>query len=230
MNRWYVIDDRMPQFLTTDQEFGILHNLIETIKPDVLIIDSLTHLCNGPIEDSTVCSKLMKRVRGLAKGRNCTPIVIHHIPKINDAPLTIHSVAGSRVVGQEVDFVIGINSLSNGKKYLKMVKSRYVRDTTEVISFTIDDDCWLKMEGKMDELQILATVDGRFDFNNKEKIFDFIVEELENGNDDVEFSQIKEKLVDTQEMSLQTAHTQLNSLIKEKRIIKGGHGRYKLPD
>ena len=86
MNRWYVIDERMPQFLTTDQEFGILHDLIETIKPDVLIIDSLTHLCNGQIEDSTVCSKLMKRVRGLAKGGNCTPIVIHHIPKINDAP------------------------------------------------------------------------------------------------------------------------------------------------
>lgn len=158
---------------------------------------------------------------------NTTIVVIHHTPKLGNAPLTIHSMAGSRVLPQEADFMFGINKTFDGKIYLKEVAFRYAPENSEQVTLLkLDNEQWLNNAGKADEIQMLSFLDGRRDDTNKVLIMDYITSHAgENGI--VEFSAIGNALAE-RGITRTTAFNNLNALVEEGRIQKPGKGQYKL--
>lgn len=92
-------------------------------------------------------------------------------------------MAGSRVVGQEADFILGINKLSNNIRYFKEVSTRYKQESELVTPFYINGDFWLVKKIDVQEQSLFKTVDHRENPANQELVFNTI-EELshESGN------------------------------------------------
>lgn len=222
-DRLFVITDSVPQYLTSDKDFEMIKDLIRQTKANIVFIDSITHLYDGSLEESSVAKKLMKKLRGLAKETNTVIIPIHHTPKIYDYQLTNNSAAGSRVITQELDFMLGINEASNGKKYIKMLKSRYCAVSKNALCVSISNDCWLELECIMTEQELIMSCDGRFDSSKKDEILTFIDERCKNNEDVIDISEIKSNF----DVSEVTIHSHLNKLIKEKKIIRITQGKYR---
>lgn len=70
----------------------------------------MSRLYEGSIEESNIAKKLTEKLRELTNNCKITLLVIHHTRKLSqNEPLTIHSIAGSRILAQEADFMIGMN-------------------------------------------------------------------------------------------------------------------------
>ncbi len=82
---------------------------------------SLSRLYSGGIEDSGLAKQVSLRLRELTNKLKITLIVIHHTPKQTGKPITIDSLAGSRILAQEADFLIGVGKTPDGRRYYKEV-------------------------------------------------------------------------------------------------------------
>src|SRR6185312_14300528 len=117
----------------------------------------------------------MKNLRQLSKETGTTIIAIHHTHKLFDRPLSMDNIAGSRVVAQELDFMIGINRTISGCRYIKDLAFRYAPCESESVRvFEIDDRCWLNVIEEEEESKLLAAPDGRRSDANANKIMDFL--------------------------------------------------------
>lgn len=226
---YIVVNEGMPQYISTDQEWQMLADVIKSAEPGVVVLDSLTRLYQGSIEESSVAKKLTEKLRWLSNETKTTIIVIHHTHKIGASPLSMDAMAGSRVLSQEVETMIGINRTFDGKHYVKEVLSRYARCVSDTVkTFTIGDDGWLTVTGEADEMRLVAALDGRRDDANAERIYQFLLEQSAAGHVPTPFSDIESALVDTGVMSKQAAHTNLGKLHDAKRIEKPSKGMYKV--
>jgi len=227
LKQYIVANEKMPSYLET-KDWKILEDLINDVQPGIVFLDSLTHMYNGTIEDSETAKGVMQKIRELSEKTKTTIVVIHHTTKMYDKPLTMDSIAGSRVIAQECDFMIGLNKTPDGHHYVKDVAFRYIPCNDEhVKTYKIDEDCWLNVTGEADEMRLLTALDGRRDEGNKELILDFITEQAESGSTVVPFKMISEEFVKPKVMSSQAAHDNLNKLVKENKIIKVAKGEYK---
>ena len=225
---YIVVNEEMPRYLHTDEDWQLVDDIITTVNPGMIFMDSLSRLYEGVIEDSKIAKGVMKRLKGLSFKHNAPIVVIHHTPKLYNSPLTINAIAGSRIIAQEADFMIGLNKTLDGKRYIKDVAFRYAPENDETVKlFDIDSNLWVNSQGEAKEVDLLAAYDGRINDVNKEKLFDFISEKGEVNNGIVSFSEIEEKFISTDAMSRQTAFSQLNKLIQEGRITKPDRGQYK---
>ncbi len=219
---YFIASRSMPRYLSSDADWGLIKGLIENHKPGVVFIDSLSRLYEGSIEDSKVGRKVMMHLRELCDEMKITLIVIHHTPKIGNSPLTIDSMAGSRMLAQDSDFAIGINKVSTGKRYVKDVFFRYAPENDEMVRvFEIDKDIWLKPVKEARETKLLFATDNRTDSTKS----DLLLESFAQG-DEVTTGFLMEKYVKTEMMSKQTLHTRLNELKEEGVIRDIGHGKY----
>ena len=226
---YMVMNENIPRYLMTDDDWKIIYGIIVETKPGIVFIDSLSRMYNGSIEDSSVAKDVMQNLREMANAMKTTIVVIHHTPKLYNSPLTINSIAGSRMIAQDADFMIGLNKTIDGKRYVKDVAFRYAPDDCETVRmFTIGEDLWLNISGDVEEFKLLSVSDGRRDDNNKEKLLDFIAAKGEVNEGVVLYSEIEQRFVKTKEMSSQTAHVQLNSLEQARKISKPEKGKYKL--
>lgn len=119
------IDETFPRYLHSEEEWALLDREIDMFQPSVVFIDSLSRLYSGSIEDSRVAQALTQRLRQLVQDHQILLILIHHTPKQLGRPLTIDSIAGSRVLAQEADFAIGLSRTPSGQRYLKPLFYRY---------------------------------------------------------------------------------------------------------
>lgn len=223
-----VANDNLPRYLNDGNDWKTIKGIIKREKPAVVFLDSLTHMYTGGIEDSETAKKVMKRLRGLAENTGTTVIVIHHTSKLYGSPITMDAMAGSRVVAQELDFMIGLNKTLDGTRYIKDIAFRYY-DSDAVKTVEIGNDCWLNViDNDADEIKLLSALDGRLNNANKEKLYQFIVERTDAGEKEIPFSDLENRFVKTNEMSGPTAHTNLNKLVKEKKLIRVPVGKYQL--
>lgn len=224
LNNYIVIKDMFPRYIETVEQWGLLKKAINANKPGVVIIDSLTHLYAGSIEDSKVAKEVMKKLRALADETKATVICIHHTRKMNDKPIDINTLAGSRVIAQEADFLIGINRNPKGVRYIKEVAFRYKANETETVStFSINENCWPELAGTDDEFKLLAVGDGRIDDANRSLIMEY----YEERNDDVTAKELETEFVTPGTMSRQTLFTSLSTLVSENKLMKVKKGIYK---
>ena len=93
---------------------------------EVLVIDNLTNLCVNSKEGSEA-GRIMLELVSLRMTHNWTMLILAHVPKRKASdPLTINDLAGSKILSNLADNVVGINKSKLGvdKRYLIQLKYR----------------------------------------------------------------------------------------------------------
>jgi hypothetical protein len=233
INNVFVVDENFPKHLLTDADWKMLDEEIGRINPTMVMIDSLTRLTIEPIEDSTVATKLMKKLREITYKHNIAMVLIHHTHKMENRPITLATLAGSRVIGQELDFMIGINRTSDNDRYIKDVAYRYASDDSEFVTkFIINEHLVIESLGPAREHKLLEGTVSPDDQNpNDLKLQQYF---LEYTQDDIsviiETKALKEQFVDTGIMSGPTLHATLKRLINNNTIWQPEKGKYALKE
>jgi RecA-family ATPase len=224
-----VIDDTFPRYLTTDEHWEALDREIGRISPSVVMLDSVTRLTLDSIEDSSVATRLMKQLREISHRHGIALILIHHTQKMDNRPITLASLAGSRVIGQEMDFMIGVNRLSNNVRYLKDVAYRYYPDDAEhVLKFQIDFNQIIQPLGTAYESDLIRDATATTAVNENDQILLNHFIEVTNGEAGVviQTKDLYEKFINTGTMTRPTLHTALKRLENNGLILKPEKGSY----
>lgn len=228
MQNYKVINEEVPRLINTDEDWEQIESMIRINKANIVFIDSLSRLYEGGIEDSGLAKKVSLKLRELSNKLQITLIVIHHTPKQIGKPITQDSLAGSRILGQEADFLIGIGKSNDGKRYYKEVSFRYKQEQSESVTlFEIDSNQWLIQGAELPESALLKDKDGRADDTNPEQIFEFIADKTLSPAGETYTSALQAEFIASGIMSKQTLYNCLNRLEKDERIQKLGRGVYK---
>jgi hypothetical protein len=223
---YYVVDDKFPRHFASTKDWEILYQTISDSSANIVVIDSLTRMINGEIENSTLCRSASINLREIADKTGITLIVIHHTPKQSGRPITVESLAGSRVLGQEADFLIGINKGADGQRYLKEVGFRYKQENDEtVLMFEIDDNLWIKPTGRIEEYKLLQEPDRRNNKSNYNVVLDIIKDLADDNNGVVSSIDIERRAINN--MARSTCYVQLDKIISQGLLINEDKGRYR---
>lgn len=227
----FVVSDEFPRYFFTEEHWILLEKEIERVQPSLVMIDSLTRLSIDPIEDSSNATKLMKRLREITHKYSIALVLIHHTSKMDNKPITISSLAGSRVVGQEVDYLFGVNRTTNGARYLKNVAFRYAADDDEkVLKFRINESNIIEPIGYATENEIILKSGGLSDLNDSDTLVLNHIMQVTHGDFSVALKtgDFYTALIETGLTTKPTLHAALNRLEQSGIINKPEKGFYKL--
>lgn len=161
-----------PSHITNNEQWNDIGELIKSSKAELVIIDSITRLNTGKLEDGANAQTITKSLRDITHETGVTLICIHHTHKLRNQPLTMDCMKGSSTFAQEVDFAIGIARTSKGHRYFKDIAYRYAQDDDLTAhEFEISNDCYIEKIGECDEEDLLNRTDGRAT-DSKQKILD----------------------------------------------------------
>ena len=170
-----VVNELFPVTMDFEKDWIALERTIVESQSKFVLIDSFTRLTSDEVEKSKVGSELSRRLKKLTNDLDITTVCIHHSSKINDTFLELANMAGSRVVGQEADFILGVNKLSDGTRYFKEVATRYKQESEFVTTFSINDYLWLIERNVVEEYKLFDnTIDHRENPSNEKLVFDTI--------------------------------------------------------
>ncbi|MEO1807226.1 MAG: bifunctional DNA primase/helicase [Bacteroidota bacterium] len=221
----HMASENFPPNLVTDSDWQLIEAAIARVKPSVVFIDSLSRCYTGAIEDSRIAKQLTTRLRALVQKYQICLILIHHTPKQIGRPLTIDSIAGSRVLAQEADFAIGISQTLSKQRYLKSIFYRYAQEDEEVQCFQFTDDLWIQPTETTMEGSLLMIQEQVEDPTLGHEILEFIQSHCE-AHPHIETKTLQQAFVATGEISKSTLHAHLKKLIQSGQIQKIGHGKY----
>jgi len=227
LDNYNTVDENFPRLISGSVEWELLKSIIIDSGSEIVFIDSFSRLYSGSIEESSLAKNIMFKLRELTNDLKITLIIIHHTPKLNGRPITIDSLAGSRILAQDADFLIGINKSVNGTRYLKEVAYRYAPENSDTVtSFTIDKKNWLVVSGDIDENDLAIQADGRVNDFNTDKVLN-VIKELTKDGDEVKSKDI-EKEGEIVGVKRATVYNQLKKLEEKKIIRKVKQGVYVL--
>lgn len=220
-------DEEFLRSVENTQDWNFVEVEIKKYKPRVVFLDS-TNRFNIDIEKRDEANSMMQKIRGFAEKYRCAIILIHHTNKSQkDKPITEASMSGSSALTRDADFFIGVNSLSNGTRYIKFITNRYHQTPEKCIVFSIQNNYLIDYESEEYESELLKSLDGRYTSDNTEMVYEFIKVNLdENGR--IETNTLHSHFVDGGLISKKTLFNKLRLLIKAKMIEKVGKGVYKL--
>ncbi|CAN1570377.1 Archaeal primase DnaG/twinkle, TOPRIM domain [Spirosomataceae bacterium] len=222
-------NENLPRILASEKDWELLEDTIVNSQAEIVFIDSLSRLYSGKIEDSSTAKEISYKLREITNRHKITLIVIHHTPKQTGRPLTIDSLAGSRILAQEADFMLGVSKSPNGTRYLKEVAFRYYPENDEeVYTFTINENIWLDLTGSAPEYTLLKEDDGRRDESNLDQILDFFNNKSTDGVKLIPIKDLMGNFVDNKLMSKPTLYANLKKLIAQKKIKNDIKGIYEL--
>jgi hypothetical protein len=227
----FVVDDSFPRYLLTDEHWKALENEIERVGPGLVILDSLSRLTVDSIEDSSVASRIMKKLREIAHKHGIALVLIHHSQKMDNRPVTISTLAGSRIVGQELDFMIGINRTSTNIRYIKDVAYRYWPDDSEFVKkFSINFQQIIEPLEEAYESDILTSANSVSMVNDSDVTLQKQLMDMTGGDPSVlvKTADLYDILVNTGAMTRPTLHASLKRLENAKAIEKPQKGCYRL--
>ena len=221
-------DDTVPRQISSEEEWLLLETLIKKNGANFVIIDSLSRLYEGGIEDSGLAKKVALRLRELCNRLKITLIVIHHTPKQIGRPITIDSLAGSRMLAQEADFMIGVGKSPEGKRYVKDVAFRYKQeDSDNVMTFEINNSQFAVEGILLPEAVLLKETDGREDTTNTDTVLEFIDEKTQSIKGECYTNDLMSNFVTGKIMSKATLYNCLEKLQKAEKISSPKKGVYK---
>ncbi|HUC81522.1 MAG TPA: BT4734/BF3469 family protein [Flavisolibacter sp.] len=228
LDNYISIDEQVPRLINSEDEWLFIERLITDSKANVVFVDSLSRLYTGGIEDSGLAKQVSLRLRELTNKLKITLIVIHHTPKQTGKPITIDSLAGSRILAQEADFLIAVGKTPDGRRYYKEVAFRYKPENSDMVKlFEIDSHLWLLPTAEMPETEVLKEKDGRTDDTNSEMILEFIVDKTNSPQGETYTSELMNEFVDSKIISKQTLYNCLSKLENQDKVSKKGKGIYK---
>lgn len=220
LDRYVVAGADMPRYINTQADWELLTNVIKEHNPGIVVLDSITRMCQG-IEESAVAQEFMRKLRQLSVDTGTTILAIHHTTKMFGTAIGIDNIAGSRVVAQELDFAIGVNKTMGGKRYVKDVFFRYASDDRDTVTeFSINEQCWLEAKGEVYEGQLLAASDGRRSDTNVNKIQAYLATKVDTETPFATWAELEARLVTGGEMSRGTMHQNLTKLIAAGKVSK----------
>jgi len=188
-----VVNETFPVSMDSKKSWMALETTIVESKADLVFIDSFTRLTWDEVEKSKIGSEISRNLKDLTNRLNITMVVVHHSSKMTDSPLELGNMAGSRVVGQEADFILGVNKLSNGTRYFKEVATRYKQEDEMVTTFIIEDNLWIKKTSRVKEELLFIRTDHRESTENEELVYDAIVD-LKNPENEVKPGEVVKRL------------------------------------
>jgi len=226
------------EFLNSEEDWEKLNELIMSSEAEVVFIDSLTHMFNGKIEDSSAGRKFIELYTRYLLNVGKTLIIIHHNTKGNDKPIDQDSVAGSRVILQWFQFSFGMANIptEKGGNYLCMLNNKFVeKDDTTAFLYKNNENGWIEFIGRRNKFSLYKSfsnlkVDGRYDDTNEKCIYNYFQNQYSQGIQTISTSTIANDLVfsDKPTMSTDTFHKAKNRLIEKEKIKKVRHGVYSL--
>lgn len=235
-HNYYTKPDGFPEFLNTEGDWTMLNNYIEQINPEIIFLDSLTHMCIGQIEISFEAQKFIQNYKKYVLSHGKTTFVVHHNTKGNDKPMTQDNIAGSRVITQEFDFAMGFGNIptSKGGNYSCMLYNKDAEKTNnEATVYRFDNNKWIEKLEVTNVFELYkdskgTQLDGRINSRNKDEVFDLIYSRYSQDSLVTTTRNLKEEFVWTKTMSKQTLHDSINKLIDEKEIQRydGEKGKY----
>ena len=226
----FVVDDSFPRYLTNNEHWHQLEAEIERVKPSVLMLDSLTRMTADAIEDSIVATKVTRKLREITSKFNIAIIIIHHSQKIESRPLTLATLAGSRVVGQEMDFIIGVGRGYGNTRYLKDVAYRYAADDAENVLVFMSNEGQIAEHIKYaSELDVLMPTSETQRHGLENKILEYFITVCQNDTSRaIPMSDLVNAFVKNQMMTKPTLYKLLKKLENNGLIIKVSHGLYSI--
>lgn len=225
---YIVVNEHAPRVIQSKEDWDVIVQQVKKHKPGVVFLDSMTRLVND-IENIESAKPALLKLRSLAEDFNTAVVVIHHSVKVDYAkPMTLQSIAGSRIVSQEADFVIGINKSIDNRRYLKLVFARYVNDDIDKVDvFKLNENLGMDLMGQEYEMNLLLNKsDGRVDDSNPAVIFDYF--KSKPLNSELITKELVETFVGSKKMSEPTLHKGIDKLIASGKIIKVTHGTYRM--
>lgn len=212
-----------PKHIISGNEFDVLKDAIEESEASVVIIDSLSRFGSGQIEDSKVAKEIVLPLRDLSYDLGITTMLIHHSTKSYGKVISMESMAGSRIIAQEADFLIGIAKSSDNTRYLRKVAFRYAPDDYDTVTtFTIDNNCILNIAGEESFNEIASRYDGRFGSYHKKQLFEYV----QNSTCPVSIGEIM-AYSDELGISKRTVYDQLKNLKAQGYVENTSKGMYK---
>lgn len=227
----FVVDESFPRYLLSIEHWKLLEEEIEKIQPGFVMLDSLSRMTTDSIEDSSVASKLMRPLREMAHKHNVALALIHHSQKMDNRPITIASLAGSRIISQELDYMIGINRTTANVRYLKDVAYRYYPDDSDhVMRFTIDDNQLIEAGEDVYEADLISSASTSMPVNDSDKIVHETIIALTAGNESIilKTKELYQAMVSTGVVTRPTLHAALKRLEKSGVLVKPDKGCYRL--
>lgn len=209
----------------SNKDWSDLETMIRDSKADVAVIDSITRMNPGKLEDSADAEKVMQKLRGICYDLGVTLICIHHTPKMYGKEITMDCIKGSSVFAQESDFAIGINRTQQGFRYVKNIFFRYAPDDSETVKeFDISPSTWLEVTGDEEEVEIIKRTDRRRRDENREKIIQYI-----DSSTCTTFktSDLVDHFTTTLSIKDRQIKTYLSDLAKSNKISSPKWGQYK---
>lgn len=92
---------------------------------DVLIVDNLTNLCINSKEGAEA-GNLMLRLISMRFTHQWTMLILAHVPKRKPAdPLSLNDLAGSKILSNLADNVVGLNKSKLGKEKRYIIQLKY---------------------------------------------------------------------------------------------------------
>lgn len=240
---YYVTPEDFPEFLNEEKDWELIRDYIDAVDPDVIFMDSLSHMCIGEIEKSYVAQQFVQTFRKYIVSTGKTIVVIHHNVKGNDKPMDMHSIAGSRFISQTFQYAYGFGNIPRGGNYMTPLNNKQFKvDTNKAVLYQISDYNWLEPIGEKDKFSLYEKtekVDYRFDSTNSELVYNYIVKATEEkskssqGSQDsivITTNELMKKFVQnsTNGFSKQTLYDGLHKLIESDKIKKEGKGVYKI--
>ena len=228
VNDYSANDDTVPRQIDSEEEWLLLESLIKINGANFVIIDSLSRLYSGGIEDSGLAKKVALRLRELCNRLKITLVIIHHTPKQIGRPITIDSLAGSRMLAQEADFMIGVGKSPEGKRYIKDVAFRYKQEDSEnVMTFDINSYQYAVEGIQLPETVLLKETDGREDSTNTDAVLEYIDEQSKSEKGGCYLKDLTEHFVTGKIISRATLFNCLEKLQKDGKVTKPTKGQYK---
>jgi RecA-family ATPase len=222
LKNYIVVNDLFPRYIDSSESWKILNTTIQGSGVDIVIIDSLTRLYSGDIESSDTAQTVSKKLREITNNNKITLIVIHHTPKIAGRAITMDSLAGSRVLAQEADFMIGVSKSYNGSRYLKEVAFRYKQESENVLLLKLNENLWFEPNCWINEQKLLFQADGRTDSTNRDSLYQYIVD-CTASQKEVDTKTLVSYFSKT--MGKTTIYDCINELQKENLIFKPSKGK-----
>jgi len=225
-------------FVNDENDWIRLHNYIKSSDAEVVFIDSLTHMFNGKIEDSSAGRKFTQLYTKYLLDIGKTVIIIHHNIKGNEKPMVQDDCAGSRVILQWFQFLFGMANIPtrDGGNYFCMLNNKYVeKDDSSAYLYKVQSNGWIELLSKCNKYDLYnyeskSKQDGRYDETNEDLIYDYMLNQYNQGNQMISTSTLRQDLVDCNSpfMSHDTLHKAKNKLVHKERLEKVSRGMYRI--
>jgi RecA-family ATPase len=230
---YYTAPMGFTQFLNFEEDWINLNKYITQVNPDVLFIDSLTHMFKGDIEKSAHAQEFIQKFKQYVLDKNRTVFIIHHNIKGNEKPPSQANIAGSRVITQEFDFALSFNNIptSSGGTCSCMLYNKDAEKTSNIGAlYEFDKNYWVHKitEGNIFKMYQDAKPDGRTSSKNKKRVEDYIFSQGSQGSQTISSTDLHREFVETNTMSKQTLYTTIDKLIESNLIerSKEAKGNY----